>query len=186
MSDGLKHRLEFTGFKVILVEEGVLGAQAIIRCDVCSSREEAIERLKGRFDQFVSRKDALAMKKLLDVDNLCAIIKYDDGTSIYIDVEVNASLMNNDNNSKPQMTEKQMYSAMSIFSMTGNAHIRRIIAKHTVELANGQPCTIKLTYKEVDKRDDDGKYVGHDLYFVDDVSIPDWMYNDLKSVFVEE
>ena len=178
--------MKFTEFKVIVVEEGVLGAKNIIRCDVCSSREDAIGRLKGRFNQFVDRRDVAATINLLDIDNLCGIIKYDDGSSIYIDVEVNASLMGNNNTKQQKLDEKKMYNMMSLFAMTNNAHVRKIIAKHTNELANNQECTMRLTYKEVDKRGEDGKYDGHDLYFVDDVSIPDWMYNDLKEIFMEE
>ena len=74
---------------------------------------------------------------------------------------------------------------MRSFSMV-NEKVRPIIVKHVAELANGQECTLKLTYKEVDKRGDDGKYAGHDLYFVDDVSVPDWVYDDLKEIFMEE
>lgn len=185
IDSGLKRRMEFTDFKVIIFTRNVHGVDGVLKYDACSSRAEAVERLKGRFDQFANRIDIPAETKLLDIDNLCGSIKYKDGSEIYIDVEVNASLIP-DKDPNQQVSENKIYGIMSIFAMTKDVQIRNAIAKHVTELANGQQCTIKLAYKEVDKRDEDGRYAGKDLYFIDDISIPDWLYYDLRSVFKEE
>ena len=187
MSECLKHRIRDTEYRVILAMKDINGKTTYVRYWPATGLEDAINTLKGRFNQAVGRIDVPAENKMLDVDNLCGWILYKNGETAYIDVEVTTTFINRDNVSKQQTLDaKKMYDIMSLFAMTEDVRIRKVIAKHTDELSNGQECSIKLTYKEVDKRGNDGKYAGHDLYYVDDVSIPDWVYCNLRSIFMEE